>query len=274
MKKIMLCCGVVIVIFSQISSCAPKVKESREGEVVTYKDRRKRVIPYIIIGRGDTIYNGIAKYYYPNGKKSDEISYVLNKKLGWQSSYDTFGKLVRKTFYKNDIVDGFETFFNRKEQSDSEKFYVGGKLYFSKQYYANGQLKVFTAMNNSVPFYAVEFDSLGTKKFENGYAFSLNESCFYPNIDQTRVGQEMVITIPIVAIPGYQTTVRAAKFDSSGSMLGNTDSLPVFKYYAVYKTKFDKAGKYRIGLAGTLRNDKGELLRSDTLFTNIVILPR
>lgn len=260
----------IVLLVACFSSCVNNSGSNR-GKIVFNKNGSSFIIPYLLKGN-DTLYDGTAKYYYPTGVKSDEITYVLNKKDGWHTHYDSGGLMRSKIMYKNNLANGIGLFYNSKGNLEVENFYLDDKLLFAKWFHSNGKIRAYTAMNDTLTFYSIEFDSSGSKKFEKGYVFSLSESCFYPNLDSVKREQEFNALIPIAAIPGYSVKIEVAKFDSIGVMIGESEVIPLSKYFALYKTTFAKSGKYRIGVAGELRDEKGNILRNDTLLIHLNVI--
>ena len=262
----------IITVTIFFSACSDNTKEDRK--VITFnKGNGEKAIISCIIKGADTVYDGIAKYYYSNGTISDEILYVLNKKEGLQLHYDSTGRIISKVPYKDGRSNGTGIFFNEHDNIQEENTYFKGKLYFAKWYYSNGKFRMYTAMNDSLPFYIVRFDTLGRKESEKGFAFSISDDCFSVNIDSVGRNESVEATIPLAAIPGYSLRMEAARFDSIGNMIGLPDTIPIHNYYALYKTRFEKPGKYRLGIAGELKDENGRILRQDTLLVHITVIP-
>ena len=154
------------------------------------------MIPYILKGN-DTLYDGTAEYYYPNGVKSDEINYVLNNKNGWHTHYDSLGSMRSKIMYKNNLASGSGFFYDSNGNIEVENFYLNDKLIFAKWLFSNGKVRAYTAMNDTLTFYSIEFDTSGNKIFEKGYVFSLSENLFNQNLDSVKPKQQLSVLIPI-----------------------------------------------------------------------------
>ena len=73
-------------------------------------------------------------------------------------------------------------------------------------------------------------------------------------------------------IPGYSVKIEIAKFDSLGTLIEDAKVLPISNYFASYKTMFTKSGKYRLGVAGELKDDRGKILRNDTLLVHVNVI--
>jgi hypothetical protein len=252
-----------------LSSCS----DTNKHREITFKAKNGlKVKITCIIKNGDTIYDGIGRYYYNNGVISDEVIYVDNKKDGFHIHYDSNGKLVSKIMYKNNLANGIGSFFSKEGNIEVESFYLNDKLFFSKWFYPNGNIKQYVAVNDSLPFYIISLDTLGRKIVEKGYTFSLSQSCFSMILDSVIVNKPLRAIIPVAAIPGYSTEIQIAKFDSSGAMIGESDSVAVYKYFADYKTIFTRLGKFRLGVAGKLKNEDGSIIRNDTLLVYINVI--
>lgn len=243
-------------------------QESRRDKTIYYKKGNNYLVPYFLNGK-DTIYDGAAEYFYPSGIKSDEIPYIMNSVNGWKLHYDSSGNLISKIMCKNNLANGTGFFYNKKGNIDSKVYYYNDKLFFTTWFYPNGKVRAYGAMNDTLQFYNVEFDLKGNKKLEKGYALSISNDCFSSNLDSIKVNKDIIAIIPIAAIPGYSSAVSVAKFDFSGNMIGDVEVAPISRYFAFYKTKFEKPGKYQFGITGQLKNEKGLILRNDTLYVKL-----
>lgn len=217
---------------------------------------KKASIPYVI-ENGDTMFDGIGKYFYANGVIEDSIAFKRGKKNGWSIHYDSSGKITSKIMYKNDSADGIGYFFNNQGTLESESFYVNNKLYSVKTYYENGNLDTYNAIDDSIVFFAVKYDSLGKKLREKGTVFGRN-LYFLPSLDSIHVNQIVEIKIPIVSEHNYKTKIENIKLNTKNQVIEKNDSLPLYKSYALYKTKFMEIGRQQVGIAGELKDENGK----------------
>lgn len=239
---------------------------------VEFKDAggKKSIIPCIIRGT-DTILNGLGKYYYPNGKLEDEISFVNNLKNGWHTHYDSLGRKISKVMFRNNLEDG-EAYFYDSNNLKSESFYNMGKILYYKWFDIKGRNTIYIAMDDSIPYYHIEFDTLGKKINEKGHIFSLTRKCFSMSIDSIKLNKEIKITIPVVVFPKYKIVLEVAKFNSTGEMLFPSDTMRIANYYAEYNTSFDQLGKQQFVVAGKLMDSNNKIIKSDTMIANITIV--
>lgn len=263
-----LCFGVII--FSK--SCIVDSKDKRDF-VELKKSNAERTIFSILIEEGDTIYNGTAKSYYSNGVLSRKESYVRNQREGLQTYFDTSGRLRSEIMYKYDLPNGKGVFYDTNGRKEKENVYVNGRLFFTTGFYADGKVRLYSALNDSLPFYIINFDSVGRKESERGYVFGLSEECFSGGLDSLYPGDPIEAIIPIAAIPCYSIRMKSAIFDSSGTTIA-ADSLRVFHDLALLNVKVENPGAYELGIAGELFNERGEVIRRDTLGVRLNILDR
>lgn len=67
---------------------------------------------YTIGVRNDTIYNGPLMIFYENGQINTFDTYFDNKKEGISLHYNESGILTRKSFYRNNVKDGEQYYFD------------------------------------------------------------------------------------------------------------------------------------------------------------------
>ena len=232
-------------------------------------DGRYVHMPYTI-KNGDTILNGIAKYYSSNKKLIDEYEVRDSKRNGWHYHYDS-DRLFSKVMLVNDSATGQGFFYNREGKIERENFYYNDKLIVSKFFHRNGTIRLIDFYDKERAFHAIEFDSTGKKIGEKGAVFAYN---FISNQELDSIKKETLfeMKIPVVFLPAYSTNIQIVKFNTKKDVYDLKDSLPIIKYFAIYQTFFKETGRQMLGIAGELSDRKGKIIRRDTLYQQINVI--
>ena len=232
-------------------------------------DGRYVHMPYTI-KNGDTILNGIAKYYSSNKKLTDEYEFRDSKRNGWHYHYDS-GRLFSKVMLVNDSATGQGFFYNREGKIERENFYYKDKLMVSTFFHRNGTIRLIDFYDNGRAFYAIKYDSAGKKMDERGIVFAYN---FISNQELDSIKKETLfeMKIPVVFLPEYFTNIQIVKFNKKKDVYDLKDSLPIKKYFAVYQTFFKDPGRQMLGIAGELTDRNGKIIRRDTLYQQINVI--
>ena len=82
--------------------------------------------------------NGFEIYWYANGQKASEGSYLKNKLEGSLTYWYDNGTKASEGFYKNDKPEGMQTAWNENGQIESEQEYKNGVLNGASIFYENG----------------------------------------------------------------------------------------------------------------------------------------
>ncbi len=86
--------------------------------------------------------NGSETYWYANGQKASEGSYLKNKLEGSLTYWYDNGCKASEGFYKNDKPEGVQTAWDESGQIESEQEYKNGVLNGTSTFYENGEKTV------------------------------------------------------------------------------------------------------------------------------------
>ena len=109
------------------------INKEREGEWVAYHEKSKQVMSREFYKDGKL--HGKQTTYYPDGKVTEEITYVNGIKEGENLYYSPEGVLIKKLQYRNTYYDAFGVVV-------IEGNYKQGKKHGLWKYYKNGQLEM------------------------------------------------------------------------------------------------------------------------------------
>ena len=117
--------------------------------------------------------NGIEIYWYANGQRASEGSYLKNKLEGSLTYWYDNGTKASEGFYKNDKPEGIQTAWNENGQLESEQEYKNGVLNGASIFYENGVKTAEYVFKNGDVVYQVKlknklvWNSLNKKGFPN-----------------------------------------------------------------------------------------------------------
>lgn len=222
----------------------------------------------------DTVMDGLVKFYYPNSNNIlEHVAEIINgKKNGYYKHYRQNATLESVTYYKNNLPEGNNTWFYENGIKKEETYWTEGKQYgVGKWYYKNGKLETFSVLNFfSKCMYVIQYDSLGNKIKEEGLVYSPNFLTTYAN-DTTQINlqkgikanKEIVIKITVAQPPQTSTTIKIGELNKSNILY------PIENYTVTYRRKFSKAGKYKLTIAGEIKDLQGKLLREGNSIISI-----
>ena len=116
------------------------INKEREGEWVAYHEKSKQVMSREFYKDGKL--HGKQITYYPNGKVTEELSYVNGIKEGENLYYSPEGVLIKKLQYRNDQLEGAATYYDAFGVVVIEGNYKQGKKHGLWKYFKNGQLEM------------------------------------------------------------------------------------------------------------------------------------
>ena len=67
-------------------------------------------------------------YYFENGNKKEEGHYDTNQKINWWIFYDKKQRIVKKSEYKNDVLNGLSIIYKNGKIAFAEKYVMGKKV--------------------------------------------------------------------------------------------------------------------------------------------------
>lgn len=158
----------IVGLISIFFSCKVNTKD-RE---IVKKNKNGRIIykaPFIIDKDQDTVIHGTITSYYSNNQLKDSFDEVYGNRNGWYYHYDSLGRLIWKSFYRNDIEDSISYLFFANGQIHAETLYKKGHINWIRNYYQTDKLQAyFIFLNDSIAKYYVLYDSTGLKTDEAG----------------------------------------------------------------------------------------------------------
>jgi hypothetical protein len=228
------------------------------------------VIPYVLNEQGDTLFDGIGKYYTEKGDLIDLITFINSQKNGWHIHYNS-GKIYSKIMFLNDTAEGKGYIYNVNGKVEEENYYQDNKVRVGKFFDSSGRVSLINFYDGDRAFYAISYDSIGKKIKESGVVFAYN---FESNqkLDSVKVNKLFEIKIPVVILPQYITNIEIARFNSRNELYEVIDSIPINNYFALFKTLFKETGLQKIGIAGELRETNGKVIKRDTLYQRINVI--
>ena len=116
------------------------IDKEREGEWVAYHEKSKQVMSREFYKDGKL--HGKQTTYYPDGKITEELSYVNGIKEGENLYYSPEGVLIKKLQYRNDQLEGAATYYDAFGVVVIEGNYKQGKKPGLWKDYKNGQLEM------------------------------------------------------------------------------------------------------------------------------------
>jgi len=267
---------IILVIFcSVIISCFHK-RVDNESFVVT-KDgdgNLQSEINYL----NDKVMHGLAKYYYsiPENVLKDEIEFSKGIKDGWHKHYRHDGTLESKIHWKNNLEDGENFWYYSSGVLEQKSFSIKGRQYGSGYfYYANGKTRLYNCFDSwGENMYVLKYDEQGNKIKEEGMVFSpqfvalyLNDSMQTPiSFHTIKAGKEIAIKTTVAQPPHTNTIIRMGEMNKSMS------ELPIVNYTATLKQSFTKTGKHTLVTVGEMKDLKGNIVKQDTIYTEITVI--
>lgn len=110
------------------------------GELLgyTYLDNKNELLPMIELKKG----TGEIKSFYPNGRKSRELSFVNGELQGEYKKYHLNGSLVSRETHKSGVQQGESLHYYDNGKIKQEVFYINDAMHGEfLEYYENGNIK-------------------------------------------------------------------------------------------------------------------------------------
>ncbi|RMA58524.1 toxin-antitoxin system YwqK family antitoxin [Ulvibacter antarcticus] len=114
--------------------------KNRVGEWLYYQKKSKTVMTRENYNNGNL--DGQKITYYPDGKITEEITYVNGSKEGPNNYYSPIGVLLKKLNYKNDALQGEAMYYDSSGNVTIEGQYKKGKKDGLWKYYKNGKVEL------------------------------------------------------------------------------------------------------------------------------------
>jgi antitoxin component YwqK of YwqJK toxin-antitoxin module len=67
-------------------------------------------------------------FYYENGNKKEEGHYRKNKKVNWWIFYNSNQEVLKKSEFKNDLLNGYSIIYKKGKIVSAEKYKLGKKV--------------------------------------------------------------------------------------------------------------------------------------------------
>jgi antitoxin component YwqK of YwqJK toxin-antitoxin module len=215
----------------------------------------------------DTIVNGTAKYYYKNGKLNDEINYVNGLKNGIHKHYSEDGVLESVINFKNGLQDGYAYWYFKNGKVESKSFWLKGKSFGDAYYYySSGLLESYRSFDfQEHNRYLIKYDSNGLKIKEEGTV--LGQLLLDADFNAVPLNKSVTLRISVATPPNTNTKVLLNEMKRD--MLMNAKELIIKNSEAVYNLSFNEKGKYKFVTVGQIKDLKGNVVKQDTIYTDI-----
>lgn len=112
--------------------------KDRVGEWLYYPKKATTVMTKEFYKNGKL--DGVKVTYYPNGKLTEEITYVNGLREGPNNYYSLDGVLLKKLQYKNDLLVGPAIYYDASGNVTIEGNYKADKKHGLWKYYKNGKV--------------------------------------------------------------------------------------------------------------------------------------
>jgi hypothetical protein len=257
---------VIIITSLMVLSCGPKGQNDGsyiERELHGISGRMVSEIPYA----NDSTIHGTVKYYFPNEQIREEIEFNNGKKDGINVAYRKDGSIMYRKSYAEDSLDGAsEWYYSTGILEGRTEWVRGNRFGLGEWYYPEGNKEAFVAVDfYNDPFYIVKYDTNSIVVQNDGMSFSPN-LWFVPHPDSIPLDQEFLVQIAIAELPNAKTSIRMGRIN------GPWEELQVDNAVATYWDTFHSSGKHLLMTIGSIQSVDDELVRNDTIITEIIVL--
>lgn len=262
---------IALIFFASCGNSLKHKEHTDEGVLIREYYPNKKIKSEGIYLEDDSTKNGWYKQYYENGNKEFEGNYVKGKKNGSFINYSEDGFLESKAEYKNGLSDGKVLWYYKNGEVKSESLWRNDEEYGERKfYYFDGKIEKYTVIDFSGKVhYLIKWDSLGNKINEEGYVFSPRYFCDYTN-DSIPVNKEISIQITVAQPPNTKTIINIGDV-TKDRKLENLKQYPITSNTVTYKKRYDKIGKYTFVTIGEIRDLENNIVKQDTVFTDIEV---
>ncbi|MCC5916979.1 MAG: hypothetical protein JJU02_06590 [Cryomorphaceae bacterium] len=212
--------------------------------------------------------HGTAKYYYSQSDIiKDEIEFNQGIKEGWHKHYREDGLLESKIHFRNNLQDGDTYWYYPNGNIKEYSYWVNGKQFgLAKWFYENGQLDLLNINDFSGDaIYLIKKDKNGNTSKEVGVVFSPNFK-YIPQRDSMPIHGESFIQIAVSEPPETKTTIQM------GELGKELKQLKVINYLTTYHINFPDIGKYTLVIIGEIHDLQGNLIKKDSIATEINVV--
>ena len=218
----------------------------------------------------DTVMDGIAKYYYKRGVIKEEINYSEGLKDGLHTSYYRNGNIESKLQFKNGMREGNSEWYFPNGRIKEKGIWLNNKAFGNAFFYhENGLLETFNSYDFSEHNrYLIKYDVNGKKIKEEGTV--LGQFLLDGNFDAIPLNKPMVAKVSVVVPPSSKVIVFVGELKKS--KLIEVDTLPIQNNIAIYKQIFKEAGKHTLVTVGEMKDLKGNIVKQDTIYTEITVI--
>jgi hypothetical protein len=221
----------------------------------------------------DSIIDGSYKMYFINGNVESESTYKNGKKEGVTKDYYPSGKLKSSTEFHDGKADGNAIWYYENGVIESKYLWVKGLSFGDGFYYRKDgtleqyQLSDFEGNTRFIIKYdgkenPIKFDGRLLAQFQLDVDF-----------DSVLIGKKIEGELCIGTPPNFNVKVYLNELDVNNKII-QTLELPIKQNIAKYNKVFKTVGKYKFMSIGEMRNSKNELIRSDTIYTDIAVIDK
>jgi len=114
--------------------------KDRIGEWVYFQKKSNNIMSKEVYVAGKL--NGVQTTYYPNGKVTEEITYLNGVKQGDNFYYSPEGVLLKKLIYHDNELHGPAEYYDANGNVTIKGYYKKGKKHGLWQYFKNGKVEV------------------------------------------------------------------------------------------------------------------------------------
>lgn len=276
-----------IVYFLLINTLLGCTKEKPKVTVIK-NDIITEEYEYRIGEKKDTLFEGIAKIYYPNGKLKRLELYKNNRLNGEIISYDTNGVLSEKETWQKGTRWGKATYYYPNGKVESEGFWRDTLTFgLTKFYYTNGKYKQFDILDlHEKIIWNIEWDSLGHKLVDEGQvigddiSIGVSDSkatketgkcnCHFSS-DSISMGEKAVFSFTIACLPDTKQEISTKIFKGNHLLSEKKGEVELESCSASFAHTFHEKGKYNVRIIGELWDNKSNLIQKDSVTKKVIV---
>ncbi len=206
-------------------------------------------------------------YYYPNKELKSKTNFLNRKRHGVYVEYYKNGLIKIKGTYKNGYQIGENILYSplgvieglKIIESDSFQ----GEIF---NYYPNKSKRLYGLSDfDSEYYYAIKWDSLGVKYYDEGVVFSPSLKCSH-NLDSIPSNTPVEFYSAVSLFDKYNTIMKA------GPNIKELNQLPLDRHKTTYRASFSKLGKDEVVFVGVMLDSLGKVIKADTTILQINVI--
>jgi hypothetical protein len=221
----------------------------------------------------DSVLDGLYKMYFINGNVESESTYKHGKKEGVTKDYYPSGKLMSTTEFHDGKAEGNGIWYYENGVIESKYLWIKG-LSFGDGFYfrKDGTLEQYQLSDfEGNTRFIIKYDEK-----ENPIKFDgqiLAQFQLDTDFDSVLIGKKTEAELCIATPPNFIVKVYLNELDVDNKII-NTLELPIKNNIARYSKVFKTIGKYKLMSIGEMRSPNNELIRSDTIYTDITVIDK